>query len=189
MSANINWEDQWKNHAYNFYEGKAHIPLELGGEFFLKPGPGFGDFSHPTTQLVLSMMAQYVENQNVFDIGCGSGILSIAAALSKAKSVTICDIDTNAVSHALKNAAMNGVQLKVGKPEAQNAIVLMNMIATEQKQAWSENQIPFSFLITSGILEPERTSYLSEAFSKGWLLQKECQKDGWLAFVFKEKCI
>ena len=187
MSAEIDWNDQWQHHAHAFFEGKAHIPLASGKKFFLEPGPGFGDYSHPTTQLVMEMLPPSVNNQNVFDIGCGSGILSIAAYLSGARSVAICDIDPDAVAHAQHNAALNGVQLKVGKPTHNNVVVLMNMIASEQKQAWSENQLPFSLLITSGILASERESYLDEALSRNWILENECEKEGWLAFAFKEK--
>ncbi len=97
------WTQQWELFAPNFKNGKAHIETP-GGTIRLFPGPGFGDFSHPTTRLTLHLMRPYVKNESVIDIGCGSGILSFGAAAMGAKSVYGYDIDEEAVAHAKKTS-------------------------------------------------------------------------------------
>jgi len=186
MSVEIDWEQQWSHHAYNFRDGKAHIPLTSEITIELEPGPGFGDFSHPTTRLMIEMMSPFVANRSIFDIGCGSGILSISAALLGANSVYICDIDPEAIEHANRNAAVNGVLIKETQPKSSDLVVLMNMISSEQEIAWAVHKVPFSILITSGILKADRSKYLTFARSNGWQVQQETELDGWLGFVFKE---
>lgn len=189
------WEKQWELFAPNFKDGKAHIDLTPYGcrEIIrLYAGPGFGDHSHPTTRLVLRLMQPFVKGQNVIDIGCGSGILSFAAAAMGAKHVKGYDLDPEAVSHAQKNASLNPFQEKIHfgiKPPPKidsHSILLMNMIHSEQAQAWSliTNQIPSSAtLITSGILENDEVEYLAWQQRQGWTLQKKLTEEGWCGFV------
>jgi len=186
MFAEIDWEQQWATHSPEFKEGKAHIKLPNQSTLELLPGPGFGDFSHPTTRLMVDLMPYFIQNETIFDIGCGSGILSMAAKKMGAKEIFACDVDLGAIEHTQKNAAFNKVNITMGKPETK-PVVFMNMIATEQHGAWQENQLPFKTLITSGILSTEKKDYLTYCFTQGWQLMHEANLDGWLAFVFKEK--
>lgn len=73
----------------------------------LDPGMAFGTGEHATTRMCLEMMN--VKGKRVIDVGCGSGILGIAASIAGAKSVYMCDIDPQAVEFAKKNACLNGV--------------------------------------------------------------------------------
>jgi ribosomal protein L11 methyltransferase len=186
------WHSQWKLFAPNFKDGKAHVDLSPYGSstvLQLLPGPGFGDFSHPTTRLTLQLMAPHTQNQNVIDIGCGSGILSLAAAALGAKSVYGYDIDPDAVFHAKQNAALNSlaIDFEATPPPAinTNSILLMNMISSEQSTAW-EAFLPTSKfpvrLFTSGILDQE--NYLSWAKHNHWTLVQALQENGWWAFEF-----
>ncbi|MCQ2602959.1 MAG: 50S ribosomal protein L11 methyltransferase [Clostridia bacterium] len=77
----------------------------------LDPGMAFGTGEHATTRMCLELMD--AENKSVIDVGCGSGILGIAAALTGAKSVYMCDIDENAVEFARRNADLNGVNATI----------------------------------------------------------------------------
>lgn len=181
----INWEEQWALYAPGFEKGLAHIPLPNGNSMPLYPGPGFGDLSHPTTKMVLQLLPSYVKDKIVFDIGCGSGILSIAAALMGAKKVYGCDIDPDALEHAARNIALNQVNVQLQNPAIVPNCILMNMIFLEQKAAWSAHQSPFHYLITSGILKEERSEYLLFAENRGWSLHQEQEEAGWLAFIFK----
>ena len=191
----INWHEQWANHAPGFKDGYLHIQFrELGinsvEKIILAPGPGFGDLSHATTRLVLTMMPTYVADKTVLDVGCGSGILSLAAAQFKAKSVLGIDIDPAAVAHAQANCALNNLTEKchfsaVAKKPAQ--ILLMNMIRSEQKQAYAslpEACRHFEIAITSGILKEDRDKYLEQTKEWGWKLLHEKKKAGWLGFCF-----
>lgn len=208
----IDWHAQWAAHGSDFHNGCVHVDLKQYGtrrqEFVpsvlkLQPGPGFGDLSHPTTHLVLKLMSNHVKNENVIDIGCGSGILSLAAAAMGAKSVTGIDIDEGAVIHAKSNSQLNGMDKTIDfilpqhfhpKNHAKNSktdfIILMNMIESEQIQA--SNSLPTihphtKTAITSGILKEGRKSYLKLTQSWGWQLQAETEESGWLGFIFSQQ--
>ena len=78
--------------------------------FYLNPGLTFGTGSHATTRLCLTALEKIVApGMKVLDLGCGSGILSIAALLLGAERAFACDIDDKAVDVAYENAALNGV--------------------------------------------------------------------------------
>jgi ribosomal protein L11 methyltransferase len=186
MFAKIDWEEQWALHSPAFKDGKAQVQLPNQTTLELLPGPGFGDFSHPTTKLVIDLMPFFIRDKTIFDIGCGSGILTLAASKMGSKENFICDIDPLALEHTQQNAAFNQIAVEIGKPK-ETPVVLMNMIASEQKKAWEENHTPFETLITSGILATEKKDYLTYCYTQGWQLMHEANLDGWLAFVFKEK--
>lgn len=189
MSNAIDWTAQWALYAPAFKNGLAHILLPTQEEIQLSPGPGFGDFSHPTTQLMVELMAPYLAEQIVFDIGCGSGILSLAASKMGASQVYSCDIDPDAVSHTKQNAELNQCPLFFAIPSRflKKPVILMNMIGREQEMAWDSQKRPFQFLITSGILTGQKETYLQFAEKQNWQLVKCKEKDNWLGCIFKEK--
>lgn len=183
------WERQWEEHAPNFYDGLVH--LSLGDKtLLLKPGPGFGDLSHPTTRLVLEMMGDEVKDRVVVDIGSGSGILAIAAKLYGAAKVYGVEIDPAAIAHAGENAELNGLKGQVQfmlpnelKLPDKELVILMNMIQTEQEQALTELKIlegRHGLALISGILNEQKEDYLRFAAKIGLKIQTEKQLDKWL---------
>jgi ribosomal protein L11 methyltransferase len=197
----INWESQWAAHGHNFHDGYVHVDLsslrESTPSLRLEPGPGFGDLSHPTTPLVLRMLAKHFEKQTVIDIGCGSGILALAAAAMGAPTVYGIDIAVEALEHARQNAKLNLLEQQchfclpsdfVLKPNSQPIFVMMNMIQSEQQLAWSSLSVLHGqpgFCLTSGILKEEREEYLALTSSWGWSLLEEHEDSGWLGFIHK----
>lgn len=112
------WENNWKQ----FFK-----PIKIGNKFLIKPswenvsdtedrhileidpGMSFGTGTHETTRLCLETMEKCdIDNKEVLDLGCGSGILSIGALLLGAKHVNMVDIDENSVKIAKENTALNG---------------------------------------------------------------------------------
>lgn len=185
---------EWERHAPSFKEGKAQVNLKNGQVLELLPGAGFGDLSHPTTQLVLDLMQDYVKDQMVVDIGSGSGILALAAGRLNAKKVFGIDIDPKAVLHANDNARLNKLDKKVhfslpdalGKVESP-VVILMNMIIIEQMDAWyafTKNRSLSGIMMTSGVLEEQEEDYLLLSKNKGWFLKDKKKLGNWLGFVF-----
>lgn len=202
----IDWAAQWASHGLDYHDGFVHVSLEkfgcpafaLGGlkELKLEPGPGFGDLSHPTTRLVLKMMAPCVPGAHILDIGCGSGVLTLAAAAMGALSAYGVDIDPDAIAHARRNAVLNGLQscAAFGLPSeyckqkgAAPLLVVMNMIASEQLLAWDSlkaiHNVPGDCLI-SGILERDLPQYLDQTRRWGWTLRNRIAEEGWLGLQF-----
>jgi ribosomal protein L11 methyltransferase len=196
----IDWGVQWSTHSPDFQDYRLEIDLskytgtlETYPHLYLEAGPGFGDLSHPTTRLTLAMIGPHVKGKQVIDIGCGSGILTLAALLLGAKTAFGLDIDPEALSHAVTNARLNHLENKAHfeKPEkfeftlSENPVILMNMIRTEQQQAWASlpSLHPLKATwITSGILIAERDLYLDECLKRGWTLIEERQEGDWMAF-------
>ena len=184
----INWEKQWELHAPNFNNGFAYIKLdEYGGpnkSFIMKSGPGFGDLSHPTTRLMMRIMPKNISFP-VIDLGCGCGVLSIAAKLRGAKYVLGIDNDASALEHAKLNAHLNNLKITFSKSInyfSSYPLILMNMISSEQKIAW--NALP-AFqnytLILSGIPLEEKFS-----IDKYGTLIEKYELDGWLGFKIQK---
>ena len=113
------WANNWKQFYKPMAVGKRLMvtpswenPPEGTGRITLKMDPGmvFGTGAHETTQLCLAQLDEYVKpGMKVIDLGCGSGILSVAALLLGADSAVGVDIDPNAVPTAYQNAEDNGI--------------------------------------------------------------------------------
>lgn len=122
MSSNNVKDEDWENNWKQFFK-----PFKVGNKFFIKPtwetvsdtenrfvleidpGMSFGTGTHETTRLCLETMEKCdIENKEVLDLGCGSGILSIGALLLGANHVNMVDIDENSVKIAKENTSLNG---------------------------------------------------------------------------------
>ncbi len=185
--AAIDWEEQWALHAPGFKDGLVHLPCGLH-TMRLKPGPGFGDCSHPTTRLMLRMMDTDLSGKSVLDVGTGSGVLAIAAALLGASSVVGIDIDEEALIHARANALLNdvGTLCSFGtQPLLEPDLLLINMIAAEQEIAWRQLNalgVRPSAVICSGVLAEQREAFLD---GMPFTLQESFQEEEWCGFMLQ----
>jgi ribosomal protein L11 methyltransferase len=195
----INWHDQWGalNETFIDIDLKKYS-TQKALKFKMRPGPGFGDLSHPTTQLALRLMAPQISGKFVIDLGCGSGVLSFAAAKLGAQSVCGIDIDENALMHARDNLEHNAelkgqVHFQSPKeplqvPKNVPVLLVMNMIYQEQETAWKSlpqlHTLPM-ICITTGILREKKQQKLYEAMCKDWgWAQLECLHEGkWCGYV------
>lgn len=199
----IDWNDQWEKHAPGYTEGFVHLNLNSVGAkkslwIQLKPGPGFGDLSHSTTSMVLKLLCAEEEKHISFlDIGTGSGVLAISASLLGYSHVYGLDIDKDALNHAKQNVQLNQLEsfitlffpeeLDILLKEDFPRVAAMNMIVTEQMQAWFSLKKYHSFIQTlfiSGVLLKERDSYLEQAALWGFRVVKELIENEWIAFKF-----
>jgi ribosomal protein L11 methyltransferase len=110
------WEDAWRAFHHGVLTGRLWVgpPWEEApaGALAIEidPGRAFGTGAHPTTLLALELL-QEVEPAAVLDVGCGSGVLSIAAARLGFAPVTAVDADAVAVEVTRENAERNGVTI------------------------------------------------------------------------------
>jgi ribosomal protein L11 methyltransferase len=110
------WEDAWRAFHHGVVVGRCWIgpPWEEAPAgaipVVIDPGRAFGTGAHPTTRLALELL-QELEPGALLDVGCGSGVLSIAAAKLGFGPVTGIDLDRAAIEATRTNAAVNGVEL------------------------------------------------------------------------------
>lgn len=117
------WANEWKNYYKPTKVGKNVVVKPTWEEYEeqtgdliieLDPGMAFGTGTHETTTMCIQQLENYVKKDSkVFDIGCGSGILAIAAAKLGAKEVVAVDLDEVAVKVSKENIELNKVEDKV----------------------------------------------------------------------------
>ena len=178
-----------------------HEPPEPDARIIrIDPGVAFGTGTHPTTRLCLAWMDRHLQaGWSVLDYGCGSGILSIAAALLGAATVCGVDIDLQAVATARDNAARNGVPAQYTGAEAFAALarppydlVVANILANPiilLAPSLLSHVAPGGFVLLSGILARQaaavRAAFGAAAQEAGAALQLEVvdEDDGWIALA------
>lgn len=204
------WANSWKANFKPTRIGKrlvikpsweAFAPQENDLVLELDPGMAFGTGTHATTRLCLEALEELSGTERtladeiaVLDVGCGSGVLGIAAALFGADRVVAIDIDPLAVTATSDNAAVNGVERCLTAsmtPLAEIAgvfsLVVANILAEElvrMRRLLSERVGRGGFLILSGILA-EREAYVIEGFATEPLtLHAVTRRDEWCCIIF-----
>lgn len=202
------WQNNWKQYFHPMPIGEKLLirpvwidDYDADGRSVLdiEPGLAFGSGSHPTTKLCLETLERYVKNgDEVLDIGCGSGILSIATLLLGAKSALGVDIDSLAVKTAKENAKQNGfaedrftaVQGNLSdKVSGKFDIVVANIVAdiimefnTEVGKFLKDDGV----YITGGIIENREDEVLYSFNQNGFEVIERHENNGWLVFVLKK---
>jgi ribosomal protein L11 methyltransferase len=176
------WEDAWRSFHRPIRVGRLWVgpPWEEPDADALvvvvDPGRAFGTGSHPTTRLCLELLDR-LPRGSVLDVGCGSGVLSIAAAKLGFGPVTAVDVEEAAVEATRANAAANGVELDVQRLDAladvlPPAELVIANIALEAVEALGP-KVDARRLVTSGYLQsdeprfPERRR-VARRRSEGW---------------------
>jgi ribosomal protein L11 methyltransferase len=206
------WAQAWKSHYHPLVIGRrlmilpAWFQASAGDRLpvILNPGMAFGTGTHPTTRLCLMALEDHLHSgQRMIDMGCGSGILSIAAARLGASQVQAWDNDPKAVEVARENVKLNRltkcVEIKVGSiPELLADVdqndhkadllvanilrsVLEGMLADGMVRAIKDGGI----VILSGILAPQIASLSAICDLNGLVhVETRCEED-WRALVLK----
>ncbi len=159
----------------------------------IDPGMAFGTGTHETTSLCIELLEAYVdEKAEVLDIGCGSGILSIAAAKLGAKSVTGIDIDETAVEVAKENVEKNGLTDKIRirhgdlvKNIEKEADIVVANITAEMIISLSKNIHNIlkgrKIFIISGILIEKEGLVMDALNLNGFNVLVRMRKEDWMA--------
>ena len=157
----------------------------------IDPGMAFGTGSHPTTQLCLTALEDYVTpGASVADIGTGSGILAIAAAKLGASPVAAHDNDPLAVKIARENAAANGVSVTVtdALPTGHYTVVVANILADViigMAAGLHTLLAPGGVLIASGIIDTREDDVRQALESIGLTPVETRRQTEWVALVFQ----
>ena len=216
--ADQNWMEAWKQH---------YKPIPIGGRLIIlpvwldspsperipikiDPGMAFGTGTHPTTQLCLELIELFFESQSsivnhkseIIDIGCGSGILSIAALKLGARTALGVDIDIESVRNARENADKNGIgaefiigqgsvaEVLEGKfPFRQATLVVANILAPVIIRLFDAGLADLveadGAIILSGILREQAENVIVAAQAKGLELNEQRQIGDWVALLMR----
>lgn len=195
------WANEWKQYFHVTHVGESLVikpsweeynPKE--GEHVIKidPGMAFGTGTHHTTNMCMARLEKVLPaNAEVFDVGTGSGILAIAAALLGAKSVKAVDIDAVAVRVARENIADNGLEDKIEVKEGdllrgtegQADVIIANIIADIIIMLLKD--IPGKLkdegiFLASGIISDRRADVEAAAAEVGMKVDHVEEKGGWV---------
>ena len=203
------WVNNWKQYFHAMPIGKKLLirPLwekeyDTDGRIVLniEPGLAFGTGSHPTTKLCLETLEKYIdENSTVLDIGCGSGILSIAALLLGAKSAFGVDIDKLAVKTAIENAKENGFGSPVfdavngnlsDKVSGKYNVIVANIVADiimQFNEEVSEFLEDGGIYITGDIIDIRKDEVVRSFEQNGFEIIANYEEKGWNVFVCRRR--
>ncbi|WP_090947739.1 50S ribosomal protein L11 methyltransferase [Parageobacillus thermantarcticus] len=164
----------------------------------LDPGMAFGTGTHPTTVMCIQALEKYVKpGDTVIDVGTGSGILSIAAAMLGAKSVRALDLDPVAVDSAKINVKLNKVQHIVtvsqnnllDRIEERANVIVANILAeiilrfVDDAYRLLENN---GYFITSGIIQAKKQEVKEGLMKAGFTIEESLVMEDWVAFIARK---
>jgi ribosomal protein L11 methyltransferase len=217
--ADQNWMEAWKQHYQPILIGQRLLILPAWLEnpdpkripIKIDPGMAFGTGTHPTTQLCLELMEESINLRGlkdlggltVIDVGCGSGILSIAALKLGATKVLGVDIDIESVRNSRENADLNGIgeELMLGQGSVTEALagqfafksaplVVANILAPLLIRLFDAGLAdliePNGEIILSGILDQQKESVIDAGQAKGLKRGAVRQIKDWVAISMKK---
>nr|WP_216604710.1 50S ribosomal protein L11 methyltransferase [Lysinibacillus fusiformis] len=161
----------------------------------LDPGMAFGTGTHPTTVMCLQGLEKVIkEGDTVVDIGTGSGVLSIGAALLGAKNVHALDLDEVAVRSAQENVALNKVEDKVAvfhgnllDTVKEPADVVVANILAEIIMSFTDDAFtivkPGGLYVTSGIIGAKRDDVKVALEASGFIIEEVLLMEDWVAII------
>ncbi len=178
------WEDSWRSFHHGtvigrFWVGPPWEEAPAGAEaIVIDPGRAFGTGAHPTTRLSLELL-QELEPAALLDVGCGSGVLSIAAAKLGFEPVIAIDIDDVAIEVTRANADVNAVSFSVYRADAFSE----DLPATELAVANVALDVVEQLLPRFTVRRAVTSGYLArdEPRVDGWRRVARREHDGWAA--------
>lgn len=210
--ADENWMESWKKHYHPIPIGEKLLILPAWVEEYdparipvrIDPSMAFGTGTHPTTQLCMAMVEKYtLPGKPVIDVGCGSGILSIAALKLGASKAVGVDIDNASVKATDENAEANGVadllecgvgsvrELRQGHFSLRRApVVVANILAPVIIRLFDDGLADLlergGTLVLSGILAEQAAGVEVAGQAKGLEFVERVQQNDWVAIVLRQ---
>ena len=184
------WEDRWK---------EFHHPVRAGGLWIgppwieppagepaviVDPGRAFGTGAHPTTRACIELLVG-LEHGSVLDAGCGSGVVSVAAARLGFGPVHAVDLDEVAVEVAAETARGNGVEIDVSRADVLvDELPVADLLVANIELTVVERLLPRApadLAVTSGYLASEAPR------AEGWAPVDRIELEGWAADVLARR--
>ncbi len=210
---NQNWMESWKAHYNPIPVGKRLLILpawmnDPPGERIvvrIDPSMAFGTGTHPTTQLCLAMLEKYQQpGVNIIDVGCGSGILSIAARKLGSPYVLAVDVDQDSVKATYENAAANdtltGLEIGLGSVAEILAgtfaikhapLVVVNILAPIILRLFEDGlsglMEPGGLLLLSGILDEQAERVITRSQKEGYTVLEKAMIKDWVVLVLQKQ--
>lgn len=198
------WENSWKDYFDILNIGEKFVIVPTWREYEneenkyvinIDPGMAFGTGGHETTSLCIKNLEKYVKpHDNIIDVGCGSGILSIAASYLTDGEIKAVDLDKLAVDVSRENFALNNLENRITVEEASlltketkkyNVIVaniLAHIIELMLDDAYKLLE-DGGYYITSGIIKDKKDELLEKMLKRGFKLVEETSDNEWYSFV------
>ena len=198
------WENSWKDYFDILNIGEKFVIVPTWREYEneegkyvinIDPGMAFGTGGHETTSLCIKNLEKYVKpHDNIIDVGCGSGILSIAASYLTDGEIKAVDLDKLAVDVSRENFALNNLENRIAVEEASlltketkkyNVIVaniLAHIIELMLDDAYKLLE-DGGYYITSGIIKDKKDELLEKMLKRGFKLVEETSDNEWYSFV------
>ncbi len=202
------WSDTWKQYFHTEKPGERVVIKPTWEEYApqgdevvieLDPGAAFGTGTHATTSMCIRQLEKLVKpGMTVFDVGTGSGILSIISAKLGAKNIQAVDYDDSVLKIVEENLEQNNVQdiISVAQSDLmQNVhgkaeLVIANIIADIIIRLFDqldEHLEQGGTLLTSGIIEDRIEDVLAAAEKHGYGVVERLENKGWACITFKRK--
>ena len=198
------WENSWKDYFDILNIGEKFVIVPTWREYEneadkyvinIDPGMAFGTGGHETTSLCIKNLEKYVKpHDNVIDVGCGSGILSIAASYLTDGNLKAVDLDKLAVDVSRENFALNNLENRIEVEEASLltketkkydvivANILAHIIELMLEDAYKLLE-DGGYFITSGIIKDKKDELLEKILEQGFKLVEETSDNEWYSFV------
>lgn len=202
------WSDTWKQYFHTEKPGERVVIKPTWEEYEpkddevvieLDPGAAFGTGTHATTSMCIRQLEKLVKpGMTVFDVGTGSGILSIISAKLGAKNIQAVDYDDSVLKIVEENLEQNNVQEIISVAQSdlmQNVhgkaeLVIANIIADIIIRLFDqldEHLEQGGTLLTSGIIEDRIEDVLAAAEKHGYGVVERLENKGWACITFKRK--
>lgn len=207
--AREDWENNWKQYFKPIAVGEKLLIRPVWVDDYdaagravlnLEPGVAFGTGTHETTRLCLEALENYIKpGVNMLDVGCGSGILSVAGMLLGAESATGVDIDKLAVKVAVENGRMNGFDAPrfhmihgnlTDKISGRYEVVTANIVADAiimLTPSIGQFLADDAVYIVSGIIDIRADEVISVLYENGFEIIRRREEAGWVCLECKKR--